>query len=456
MDFEKTLNQLCDSGAGFGLRALGSELDAEWVRAALERTGTYTIRRRKLPAEQVVWLVVGMALFRDHSIEGVVRRLGLACSDGTEKRASVVGGAIPKARRRVGEAPLRELFRLTGERWGHEVAAESPWCGLSVYAIDGSCLSVPDTAENRKSFGLPKTGRGQSGYPKVRLVALMNTRGHILIDAELGPFHGKGTGEMKLAEPLWDKVPDNSLLLVDRGFLNYERFWRFRTTGQGRHWLVRMKSRLHFQVTQELGKGDYLATVPIDRKTRYKHPDLPAEMPVRILHYQVEGHEPQRLMTSLLDADQWPADDVIRMYHERWEIELGYRELKTHMLERKESLRSKTPEGVRQEIWGLLTAYNLVRRRMAYAASRIGQSPTRMSFRYSMMLVRAFCIATAWTESLATIPRHLAQLDEELEEALLPARRGDRSYPRWVKVKISGYKRNPGAPNTMSSIEKVS
>jgi len=451
MDFEKTLHQVRDSELVSGLKALGSELDIEWVQEALERTGTCTIRRRKLPAEQVVWLVIGMALLRDHSIEGVVKRLDLVCKDPTEKKSRVVGGAIPKARRRVGEAPLRELFRITGNRWGHDVAAESPWHGLSVYAMDGSCLSVPDTDENREAFVLPKTGRGQSGYPKVRLVALMNTRGHIVVDAEMGAFQGKGTSETQLAESLWDKVPDNSLLMVDRGFLNYERFWHFQTTGEERHWLVRMKSNLHFQITKELGKGDYLATIPIDRKTRYKHPDLPKEMSVRILCYRAEGHEPQRLMTSLLDAERWPADEVINMYHERWEIELGYRELKTHMLERKESLRSKSPEGVRQEIWGILIAYNLIRRRMAYAANRIGELPNRMSFRFSMMLVRAFCIATAWTNSPGNIPRHLAQLDEELEEALLPARRSDRSYPRWVKVKMSGYKRNPGKPDNSPS-----
>ncbi len=127
MDFEKTLQELCDFEIGSSLKALGSELDADWVQAALERTGTCTIRRRKLPAEQVVWLVIGMALFRDHSIEGVLKHLDLVCKDGTEKRSRVVGGAIPKARRRVGEAPLRDLFRSTGHRWGHEVAAEAPW-----------------------------------------------------------------------------------------------------------------------------------------------------------------------------------------------------------------------------------------------------------------------------------------------------------------------------------------
>lgn len=447
MDFKKTLQELCEKGIGSGLQALGSELDVELIREALSRTGTTSIRRRKLPAEQVVWLMIGMGLFRDHPIEGVVQHLGLVTEKGTGRKGGVVGGAIPKARRRVGEAPLREIFRATGSRWGHEVAAEERWQGLSVYAMDGSCLSVPDTEENREAFVLPKTGRGQSGYPKVRLVALMSTRGHVVVDAELGAFHGKGTAESQLSGPLWNQVPDNSLLLVDRGFLDYERFWRFRTGGEERHWLVRMKSNLHFQVTKELGKGDYLGTVPIDRKTRYKHPDLPKEMPVRILLYRAVGHEPQRLMTSLLDPERWPADEVINMYHERWEIELGYRELKASLLDRKESLRSKSPEGVRQEIWGILIAYNLIRKRMAYAAERIGVVPNRMGFRYSMMMVRAFCISTAWGVAPANLPDHLVRLDGDLKEALLPERRSDRSYPRWVKVKMSGYKRNPGKPD---------
>ena len=143
---------------------------------------------------------------------------------------------------------------------------------------------------------------------------------------------------------------------------------------------------------------------------------------------------------------RWPADEVIAMYHERWEIEIAYDELKTNLLERRESLRSRSGDGVRQEIWGILLAYNLIRRRMAIAARKLGIQGRGMSFVFSLRLVRAFLIATAWEGSPANLPRHIATLDRELESATLPARRTKRRYNRWVKVKMSGYKRNPGRP----------
>jgi len=441
MDFKEALQELCDLEAGSGLKALGSELDEEWVRDALEQTGTCTIRRRKLPAEQVVWLVIGMGLFRDRSIVSVVKHLGLARNDSDQKPGGVVGGAIPKARRRVGEAPLRALFESTGRHWGHQVAAESHWRGLSIYAIDGSHLSVPDTPENREAFSGPKKKGARTGYPKLRLVTLMSTRGHIVVDAAVGAYLGKGTGEMTLSKPLFEQLPDNSLLTMDRGFLEYHRLWRLQSSGEERHWLIRVRKLQKYEVTETLGNGDYLATVTVHPLTREKHPKLPEELKVRVIEYQVKGYPPQKLMTSLLDAERWPAEEVIQIYHERWEIELGFRELKTHMLERRESLRSKTPEGIRQELWGILIAYNLIRRRMVYAAKRINEAPNRMSFRFSMMLIQAFCVATAWVESPSSIPRLLAKLDDNLEQALLPARRSERRYPRTVKVEASPYKR---------------
>ena len=153
-------------------------------------------------------------------------------------------------------------------------------------------------------------------------------------------------------------------------------------------------------------------------------------------------------MTSLLDAERWPADEVIAMYHERWEVEIAFDELKTHMLERKESLRSKAPVGIRQEIWGILLAYNLIRHRMARAARKLEVQPRAMSFVFSLRLIRAFLIATAWDSSPANIPRHLQTLDHELESATLPARRAKRRYKRHVKVKMSGYRATQAAPQS--------
>lgn len=151
-------------------------------------------------------------------------------------------------------------------------------------------------------------------------------------------------------------------------------------------------------------------------------------------------------MTSLLDDEAWPAEEVLAMYHERWEIEIAFDELKTHMLERKKTLRSKQPDGVAQDLWGILLAYNLVQHRMAIASQTLKLQRRSMSFVYSLRLVRAFLIAAAWEGSPATVPRYLNKLDEELESAALPARRTKRRYARHVKAKMSNYKRNPGRP----------
>lgn len=452
MSFESELQQVIDVGVGAGLKAFASDIDPEWVTTAIARHCPAHLRNRKLPAESVVWLVIGMALFRDHSIADVVRRLELVVPKSNGDKGVVVDGAIPRARARVGDQALEEIFALSACHWAHEHAAADQWRDLSVYAMDGTTLSLPDTDENRAAFGLPASTRGQAGYPKARLVTLMAARSHVLVDAAIGPFHGEGSGESSLARPLWDGVPDNSLLIVDRNYIDYGEFHRFSTSGEGRHWLVRARRDTDCETISTLGEGDLLAEVKISSAQRRRDDSLPRTMAVRIIHYELDD-TPQRLMTSLLDPERWPADELIAMYHERWEIEIAFDELKTHMLERKESLRSKTPDGVRQEIWGILLAYNLIRHRMALAARKLEVEPRALSFVFSLRLIRAFLIATAWDGSPANIPRHLETLDKELESGLLPARRPERRYNRWVKVKLSRYKRNPGRPTNDNSLQ---
>ena len=449
MSFESEFKSLVDVAVGQGLKAFASDIDADWVKQAIEQHCPVSLRRRKLPAESVVWLVVGMALLRDHSIAEVVRRLDLVVSKSADVKGTVVNGALPKARARIGDEVLKEIFTLSASHWSHDHASKDRWHGLSIYAMDGTSISVPDTEENRTAFHLPATGRGQSGYPKARLVALMSARSHMIVDAVIGSFKGKGSAEPILARSLWGKVPENSLLIVDRNFIDYAELYRFNHHQTDRHWLLRMKKNLVSETICELGEGDELAEVPIRPNHRSKDPSLPATMRVRIVHYQFDG-TPQRLMTSLLDPKRWPADEVIAMYHERWEIEIAFDELKTNMLERKESLRSTTPTAIRQEIWGILLGYNLIRHRMALAARKLNIEPRSMSFVYSLRLIRAFLIVTAWDGSPANIPRYLETLDKELESATLPARRTKRRYERHVKVKMSGYKRNPGRPPSLT------
>jgi hypothetical protein len=174
-------------------------------------------------------------------------------------------------------------------------------------------------------------------------------------------------------------------------------------------------------------------------------------MIVRAVRYQVKGYRPQTLLTSLIDAERYPAPEIAALYHERWEIELGYDEIKTHMLERQEALRSKLPEGVEQEIWGIAIAYNLVRKEMLAVAEEAGVAPTRISFLHSLQFIRVFCYVEAWTISPGNIPKRLAALRESLHLLILPERRTERRYKRHVKIKMSKFKRNTGRPDDKGS-----
>src|SRR5262249_31750927 len=148
--------------------------------------------------------------------------------------------------------------------------------------------------------------------------------------------------------------------------------YRLSTAGTERHWMLRAKSNLKFKVVRKLGRGDQLVEFAASRKSRKEHPEMPEVFQARLLDYHVKGFRPQKLITSMVDAEKYPAKEVVELYHERWELEVGYDEIKTHMLEREEALRSKKPDGVRQEVAGICLAYNLVRVEMARVAKELG------------------------------------------------------------------------------------
>ena len=416
-------------------------IDPAWVEEALQATGTATGRRRRLPADQVLWMVIGMALMRNESLDRVVEWLDLALPD--TRGNPVAKSAIAQARRRLGEDPVAYLFVLTAAAWAFESAKRHRWRGLSLFGVDGSNLRVPDSAENWKAFGgqLGNGERNGSAYPTVRVLGLMALRSHLLAAFVFDEYR---TGELTLAQDLWRELPDDSLTLADRNFIVAHYLTALERSGRNRHWLTRAKSTTQLRRIQRLGRKDDLVEIVLSRKTRAAYPELPAVWTARAIRYERKGFRPATLLTSLLDAEAYPADELIALYHERWELEIAYDEMKTHLLAREETIRSRTPQGVRQEIWGIALAYNLVRVEMERVADEAGVEPTRISFVNAVALLRyTWLISSTLPLAPGKIPARLTDMRRQLKFLLLPERRSGRSYPRAVKLKMSSYLRKP-------------
>jgi hypothetical protein len=409
-------------------------LDPAWIEQALEATGTATLRKRRLPAEQVVWLVIGMALYRDRPIHDLVARLDLVLPGSDSVMAP---SAVVEARARLGADPMEWLFERSARKWAHASARKHAWRGLALYGVDGSTLRVADSPENRAYFGGSSGARGESGYPLVRIATLMALRSHLMASVGFGPY---ADSEIVLASTLWGEVPDDSLMIVDRGFLAAGILLPLNRDGKNRHWLTRAKSTTRWRVIEHLGKNDDLVEFDVSPQARAYDPSLPKTFTARVVRYEKKGFKPSTLVTSLTDPKAFSASQIVAVYHERWELELGYDEIKTTMLKREETIRCKSVAGVEQELWGILLAYNLVRLEIERTADEIGVQPIRISFVGALRLI---CEEWWWASSASpgAIPKNLARLRARIAQLVLPPRRSRRANPRAVKLKMSNYPR---------------
>lgn len=441
MAFSEELESLAESVVPSDFGRFQQHIDPAWIQEALAATGTASVRRRRLPAEQVVWLVVGMALMRNEAIERVVAMLNLALPSAGGGLAAKSG--ISKSRKRLGDQAMEYLFTATAERWAHASADRHRWRGLALYGIDGTTLRVPDSPENWNEFGgqCGNGTRGGSGYPLVRVVPVMALRSHLLAAVRFADYH---TGEVTLADEFWNELPSDSLTITDRAFLVADDLTALQRSGSNKHWLTPAKSTTQIEKIQKIGPGDWIVEIMLSESTRKLHPDLPFTWLARAITYKRKGFRERTLLTSLGDPDKYPRDEIVDLYHERWETEMGHDEIKTHLLDRQEAIRSRSPVGVRQELWGILIAYNLVRLEMERAADEAEVEPTRISFVNAVALIR-YAWISASTEPLAPgrIPAALLDLRHSLSLLLLPARRRERSAPRLVKIKMSAYNRKP-------------
>jgi Transposase DDE domain/Insertion element 4 transposase N-terminal len=421
-----------------------TRLDPAWITEALEAAGVMNVRRRKLPFDVVVWLIIGANLMAGYAFDQVVRHLGLTPrTRRSTAQAPPSSGAVADARARLGDDAMREVFRVTSAHWSADVRFDDRrFHGLRVLAADGFALRTTDTASNAAEFGKPGSRRGEAAYPVVRAVGVIETGTHIAIDLELG---GANTSELALIEALIERLPSDTVTILDRNYDSVRHLHLLGDDCQQRHWLVRSKGRAKAKVAVALGVGDDLVDVEVGREVRRRHPDMPASMRMRRIRYTA-GRTEVTVLTSMTDATRFPADEVAALYHERWEIEMAFDDMKTEQRDSALTLRSKTPVGVRQEIYGLLVAHNLVRVEMAHAANEIGVPPTRISFHRALLVVCDHIRATAESSPPTKWADHIVLMRSRLQYLVNPERRSDRHYPREMKMPVGRYARKLPTP----------
>jgi Insertion element 4 transposase N-terminal/Transposase DDE domain len=356
------------------------------VRRVLAETGRASERERDLPAHVMVYYAVALALYMDSGTREVLRCLveGLRWLWGAEAVRVAGKSGISQARTRLGEAPLRRLCERVVRPVATPATKGAWYRRWRLVSLDGSCLDVADTEENRAAFERPGASRGESAFPQVRFVALVENGTHVLFGARLGPYEA---GETTLAREALPALRAGMLCLADRQFFGHALWGEAAATGADLLWRVKRDLRLPREA--RLADGSFLTTVyPGEKDRRHRT----AGVQVRVVEYRLEGvadAEPlYRLVTTLLDPAAAPAAELAALYHERWEIEGALAELKTHLRGARVVLRSKTPALVRQEFWGLLLAHFAVRGLMHEAALRAGEDPDRLSFLHAVRVVR--------------------------------------------------------------------
>ena len=356
------------------------------VQQVLAETGKASERERDLPAQVMVYYAIAMALYMGSSTREVLRCLleGLRWLWGADAVKVAGKSGISQARSRLGEMPLRRLYEQVVQPVATRATKGAWYRTWRLVSLDGSSLDVADTAENGEAFGYPGASRGESAFPQLRFVALVENGTHVLFGAKLG---GTADGEMTLAHDVVPALRPGMLCLADRYFFGYALWRKAAATGADLLW--RVKCNLRLPRVTVLGDGSYLSVIYPSEKDR-RHSTNGVR--VRVVEYRLEGvadAEPlYRLVTTILDPAQAPAADLAALYHERWEIEGALAELKTQLRGAQAVLRSKTPDLVRQEFWGLLLAHFAVRGLMHEAALRADVDPDRLSFLHAVRVVR--------------------------------------------------------------------
>jgi hypothetical protein len=356
-------------------------ISSEAIGRVLHLTGKQSRRVRDLPSDLVMRLVILLGILRDAASRQVLAAL-------SPPGARLPGkGAISAARYRVGPRPLMALFAEIAKPWATpRTCGWAFYRGMRLVAVDATRLDVPDTPENVKVFGRPKTGRGQAGFPQAKVIALLEVGTHLILDMLIRPHHRhEWNAGIKLVRR---SVVRGMLVMWDRGFYGFAMMRM--VLEQGAQFLGRTKRNVILKPIKGLRDGSYLARVYASHADR-RHDK--GGITVRVIEYRVgEKGEVIRLVTSLLDPALDPAEKLAELYHQRWELELVFDEMKTHQLGRpngqKVGIRAQKPSGVVQEIYALVLAHRVVRTLMAASALRVKVDPDRLSFKNALVIIR--------------------------------------------------------------------
>ncbi|GAD28536.1 IS4 family transposase [Photobacterium leiognathi] len=412
------------------------DLPLEWIQQALDETNKASIRRRKLPAELVVWLIVGIGLYRNRSITDVLNKLDLQLS--RSQGDSIAPSAIPQARKRLTAQPLKALFSLTAKYWTKAEDSGDTWKGLRLFSVDGTQFRSHDTPELASHFQYVKHGKIQhTEYPIVRLCALCSLRSRLIHNVAFGPSN---IGEENYAKQLISSITPDSLTIFDRCYLGAELMINWQRQHDSSHWMTPIKSNTRYTVIKQLDEAgrDLIVEMDVSKYARAKDPSLPEKWQARLVLYpeKTQKNHIQGLLTSLV-GEHYSYQALLDVYFERWEIENSYGEIKHDMLEDEILLRSQSVEGIEQEIWGILIAYNLVRLEISRIAAEANVSPLRISF---MMALRDIQDELMWCAiaSPGSIPQKLRAMRKQVKRYILPERK-KRPKQRAVRINKTRY-----------------
>ena len=438
------------------LAGLEKVIPPELIRQVLAETGRVNGRACPLTHEVMLWVVLAMGLLTHIPIRQVFKHARrLREGEPTPARSSLC-----MARQRLGVAPVRRLHASLVRPLATPETPGAFYKGLRWMGLDGTVEDVPDSEANTAAFQRASGSRGQGAFPQVRKVSLVELGTHVEVALAIG---GWQDSEQSLAPELWGDIPKDALLTEDRGFFNYDD-WK-ELDSQGVRLLVRAKSNLVLRPIQRLSDDSYLAKIYPSTYARKKDRD---GIVVRVIEYTLDDPqrtgdaEKHRLMTNLLDAEQYPALELVAGYHERWEEEMVFDEQKTHQdprrAEKPANLRSETPDGVRQEMYAVSLGHFVVRALMCEAAGPVKLDVDRLSFTGCLRILQCRLPECDSGTSVSFAAWYRALLWELRQEQIPPRR--NRINPRVIKRKMSKWnKKRPEhrhpPPLTKRFIESV-